>query len=227
MAESNKTVMVVGLGRFGVSLSLKLAEMKRQVIAVDRNPARVKEVAEEIEICAQINATDEEALVKIGAKEVDVAVVAIGENIEASIMVTTILKGYNIPFLVARAQNPLHARILAKVGADRVIFPEKEMGERVADQLVHPWLNRFSQLPGAESIIGEVEPVPEMTGKTLLEQEFRKTYEVVILMIKKNGKYMIPRPDTIIDREDTLLVAGQKEQIEKIIKMKEKEGKES
>lgn len=227
MGNARKTILVVGLGRFGIALCSTLSELKQRVIAVDKNPDKVKEIAETVDISAQLNATEEEALDKIGAREVDVAVVTIGENIEASIIASTILQGYGVPQIISRAQNHLHARILAKVGVHRVIFPEKEMGERVGEQIVHPWLNRFARFTNIGSLVGEIEPLPEMTGKSLIEQQFRKTYEVIILLVKKNGQYMLPGPDTVIDREDTLLVAGPKERVERIIHIQQKNAKES
>ncbi len=220
MSSSKKTVIVAGLGRLGVSLCDKLSEMQQYVIGVERNASRVKEMADRIDICAQMDATDEDALVRIGAKEADIAVVTIGENIEASIMATTILKGYNIPYLVARAQNSLHARILAKLGANRVIFPEKEIGERVAEQIVDPWLTDFSQLPGSGFLIGEISPVKEMIGRSLVDLHFRSEYNATVILIRKNGKYLLPGPDTVIDGKDKLLLAGYKGNMRKWIKDK-------
>jgi Trk K+ transport system NAD-binding subunit len=150
MAEKRKMVLVVGLGRFGLSLCEKLAAMGQYVVGVDADPAKVEAVADIIALAAQLDATDEDALIKVGAKEADIAVVTIGENIEASILATTIIKGFNIPLVVARAQTALHARVLSRVGAHRVIFPERDMGQKVAEQFVHPWLSSFSQLPGVD-----------------------------------------------------------------------------
>lgn len=221
MKRARKTILVVGLGRLGIAMCMKLSELKQRVVAVDRDPEKVKDISEYVDISAQLNATEEDALSKIGAKEVDIAAVTIGENIEASIVATTLLKGFEIPHIISRAQNHLHAKILAKVGADRVIFPEKEMGERVAERLVNPWLNRFSQYPQLGSLVGEIEPLPDMTGKSLAGQQFRKKYELIVLLIKKNGKYMIPGPNTVIESEDTLLVAGPEKCVKKIVNYQE------
>jgi len=213
MASRGKMVFVVGLGRLGVSLCEQLVSMGQYVVAVDRNPLRVEEMADSVDLCAQVDATDEDALVKAGAKEADIAVVTIGQNIEASILATTILKGLEIPYLVSRAQSSLHARVLARVGANKVIFPERDMGQKVAEQFIHPWLSRFSRLPGADFLIGEIAPSSEMIGKTLSELRFRSKYDAMVLLFKRDGAYFLPGADSIIKEEDRLLIAGQKDSL--------------
>ena len=121
--NSKQTILVAGLGRFGISVCEKLAELGQHVIAVDIDKDCVEEVADIVEYCAQLDATEEDLLLKVGAKEADVAIVAIGNNIEASILATAILKGLNIPRVIARAQTAIHARVLSRVGAHKVIFP--------------------------------------------------------------------------------------------------------
>ncbi len=165
--DHNRVVLVVGLGRFGQALCRSLQEQKHQVIAVDRSRQSVEEMADIADIAVQADATDAEALEKVGAKEADVAVVAIGGNIEASILATTILKDLGVPEVVSRAQNNIHARVLARVGATRVVFPEKDMGERLASLMMHPWMSHFAQLPGSPFYVGEISPLPEMEARPL------------------------------------------------------------
>ena len=215
MKKGEKVILVVGLGRFGQALCKTLAEQKNQVIAVDRSRQPVEEMADVVDLAAQADATDEEALAKVGAKEADIAIVAIGQNIEASILATTILKDLGIPFVVARAQNAVHARVLARVGANRVVFPERDMGERLAFLLVHPWMSHFAQLPGSRFFVGEIRPLPEMEGKTLAELDFRTRYNAVVLNINHSGEMFIPRADTVIESGDRLLVAGLREDLQK------------
>lgn len=213
MVSRGKMIFIVGLGRFGVSLCEQLVDMGQYVVAVDRDPVRVEEMADTVDLCAQIDATDEEALIKAGAREADIAVVTIGENIEASVLATTILKGLEIPYLVARARNKIHARVLARVGAHKVIFPERDMGMKVAEQFIHPWLSQFSKLPGAEFLIGEITPVSDMIGKTLAELRFRTQYDAMVLLFRRNGAYFLPSADSVIQNDDRLLVAGKKESL--------------
>ncbi len=215
--SKHRVVLVVGLGRFGQALCKSLVEQGNQVIAVDRSRQLVEEMADIVDISVQADATDAEALQKIGAKEADIAVVAIGGNVEASILTTTILKDLEIPEVIARAQNNIHARVLARVGATRVVFPEKDMGERLAAIMMHPWMSHFAQLPGSSFYLGEISPLAEMEGKTLAELDFRTRYNAVVLYIKRSGERFIPKADTVIRNDDRILVAGLKEDIEEWI----------
>jgi len=213
--SEEKVILVVGLGRFGQALCRTLVEQKRQVIAVDRSRQPVEEMAEVVDLAVQADATDMDALVKVGAKEADIAVVSIGGNIEASILATTILKDLGVPHVIARAENAVHARVLARVGANRVVFPEKDMGERLALLLIHPWMSHFAQLPGSLVHVGEIRPLPEMEGKTLAELDFRTRYNAVVLNVNRDGQRFIPRADTVIEQGDRILVAGLREDLEK------------
>lgn len=215
MKNKEKVILVVGLGRFGQALCRKLADQKNQVIGVDRSRQRVEEMADIIDLSAQADATDVEALTKVGAKEADIAIVAIGGNIEASILATTILKDLGVPHVIARAQNAIHARVLTRVGANRVIFPEKDMGERLALLLAHPWMSQFAQLPGSRFFVGEIHPLPAMEGKSLAEMNFRTQYNAFVLNVSRSGERFIPGADTVIEKGDMILVAGHREDLEK------------
>jgi trk system potassium uptake protein TrkA len=215
MKKEEKVILVVGLGRFGQALCRTLAEQGNQVIAVDRSRQSVEEMSEVVDLSVQADATDMDALTKVGAKDVDIAVVAIGGNIEASILATTILKDLGVPYVIARAENAVHARVLARVGANRVVFPERDMGERLALLLVHPWMSHFAQLPGSAFHVGEIRPLPEMEGKTLAELDFRTRYNAVVLNINHLGERFIPKADSVIEEGDRILVAGLREDLEK------------
>ncbi len=212
MAEK-KMVLVVGLGRFGSALCERLMNLKQYVVAVDKVRARVEALADVADLTAQLDATDEEALVKIGAREADVAVVAIGENTEASILASAILRELGVPYVMARAQTALHARVLARVGAHRVIFPERDMGMRVADHFVFPWLSHFSQIPGSELLVGKTTPRREMVGRSLADLNFRNAYNAVVLLVDRRGEQFIPRADTVIEATDQLFISGRSDEI--------------
>jgi len=216
--KEEKVILVVGLGRFGQALCRTLAEQGNQVIAVDRSRQVVEEMAEVVDLSVQADATDMEALTKVGAKEADIAVVAIGGHIESSVLATTILKDLGIPHVIARAENAVHARVLARVGANRVVFPVKDMGERLALLMIHPWMSHFAQLPGSHFHVGEIRPLPEMEGLTLAELDFRTRYNAVVLTVNRSGERFIPRADTVIEEGDRILVAGLREDLEKWVK---------
>lgn len=218
-----KSVIVIGLGRFGSALCERLKTLKTTVIAVDSGKEKVEAVADVVDLAARLDSTDKDALVEIGAKEMDVAVVAIGEDIESSILTTAILKEFDIPQIISRAQNPLHARILARVGAHRVIFPERDMGWHLADLLVNPWLQGFSQLPRSEILIGEIKPTKEMIGKSLADLKFSDRYYAVVVLIERGGKRFLPKADFILEKEDRLTIAASQDDIKKLMKQYEKE----
>lgn len=118
----------------------------------------------------------------------------------ASILTTAILRELGVPYVMARAQTALHARVLARVGAHRVIFPERDMGMRVADHFVFPWLSQFSQVPGSELLVGKTAPRKEMVGKSLMELNFRNEYNAVVLLVDRQGEQFIPRADMLSRR---------------------------
>lgn len=217
MMKRKQTILVAGLGRFGTALCEQLSALSQNIVAVDADKERVAAVSDYVDIAAQADATDEDALVKVGAKEADVGVVAIGESLEASVLATTILKGLGIPVVIARAQSAIHARILSRVGAQKVIFPERDIGKRVAEQIVHPWITSFSQIGGSPFFVGEVAPLAEMVGKTLSELHFRKTYGVMVLLFSRDGEFIFPTADTVIGGGDRLLISGERDDIDAVV----------
>ncbi|GAB1400259.1 TrkA family potassium uptake protein [Aminivibrio sp.] len=221
--EEKQTILVVGLGRFGFSLCEKLSELGQYVMAVDSRKDRVESVASLVDFSAQLNATEEELLNRIGAKEADVAVVAIGEDIESSILSAAILRGMGIKTVIARAQTNLHARVLARVGVDKVIFPERDMGRRLAESIVNPWTADFTSMSGRDFLVGEVAVLPSMVGKTLMEADFQKTYNGVVLLFDRKGKRFLPRYDTVMEEGDKILLAGSEENIKKLMEKKDEE----
>lgn len=211
--SKKKTCIVIGLGRFGKAVCERLTELGESVIGVDRVRARVEEMSDVIDLAAQLDATDEDALAKAGAREADIAVVAIGESIEASILATTILMGLGVPVVTARAQNTLHAKVLARIGASRVFFPERDLGQRVADQIAHPVLAQFTELPGSDLLVGEISPLREMVGKSLMELQFRSRYNAVVLLVKRGESSFLPTAETVLEEADGLVVAARRQNL--------------
>ena len=208
--NEKKTYLVVGLGRFGTALSLRLTESGAYVIAVDRVKSRVDELADSLEFVAQIDATDEASLLKVGAKDADVAVVCLGEKAEATILVTAILVELGIPKVVARASDELQARILAKVGAHEVVSPETEMGRRTADILEKPWMSRFTGLGDEDHLAGKLETPREMAGKTLKELSLPDRFGTTIVAIQRDGRNNLPHANFVLEEGDMLWLFGDK-----------------
>jgi trk system potassium uptake protein TrkA len=211
--NKRKNVLVVGLGRFGAALAGRLVELRHRVVGVDKVRSRVEEMADRLDLAAQLDASDEEALVKVGAREMDLAVVAIGEGVEASVLATAILRDLGIPRIVARAIGPLHARVLQRVGAHKVISPEHDMGLREADLLTAPWMARFTALDEGDLLVGEAEPLPEMLGHRLADLQFTKRYGAMVLLVERNGGRLLPRAETEIAPGDRLWIAGRREDL--------------
>jgi len=153
-----KQVAVIGLGRFGSSVARTLAESGCEVLAVDVDEVRVKAIADEVTDAVRANALEEEALRALGLRNFEVVVVAIGHEVEASILVTVLLKEMGISKIVAKAQDELHGRVLQKVGADMVVFPERDMGVRLAHTLISRNVIDEIQLSTDYSILEMVAP---------------------------------------------------------------------
>lgn len=183
-----KQFVVIGLGRFGTSISRALTAKNFEVLAIDRNEERVKEIEGIVSQAVVVDATDEKALKELGIKDFDTAIVSIGENIEDSIMVTLLLKEMGIKQVIVKADNDLHAKILQKVGADRIVFPEKEMGEKIAESLASPRIFDYIELSTEYGILEIITP-KKFCDKTLSELKLREKFGVSVMAIKRKMPY--------------------------------------
>lgn len=215
--KPKKTYLVIGLGRLGSSLALRLAERGAYVIAVDKTRARVDELAEKLEYIAQLDATDEAALLKIGAKDADVAVVCLGEKMEETILVTAVLQGLAIPKIVVRANNDLQARILYKIGADEIIRPESEMGRRTADVLENPWLSQFTELRDENHIMGKIDAPDFMSKQTLKDLALPAKYGATVMVIERGEKKLLPYAEFAVQSGDVLWLFGDKRKLSPLL----------
>lgn len=216
--RGRKTYLVVGLGRYGTSLCEKLNELGAHVIAVDKVRSRVEELSDKLEYVAQLDATDETSLAKIGAKEADVAVVCLGEKTEASILVTAILKEMGIPKIIARANDDLQARILSKVGAHSVVSPESDMGRRTADILENPWLLHFTEFDDSDLITGKIPAQPEMIGKSLKELALPGKYSATVTVVEREGRKLMANANLVILEGDSIWLFGVKNKLSELLK---------
>ena len=217
MSKEKKSFLIVGLGRFGISLCEKLAELGQTVIGVDGQQAPVLEMSEKIDVAAQLDVSDENALIKVGAKEVDVAIVTIGEALENSILCTSILSDLGVPLLISRASNMLHAKVLKRVGADKIVFPEWDMGDKMAESLVYPWYSSFTRIDGGDFVLGKVRPLPEMLGKSMADLRFSQRYNVIVILLESEGKQSTPSPVRPFGANDRLWVLGHRADMDKLV----------
>jgi K+ transport systems, NAD-binding component len=213
MKRKNKTFGVIGLGRFGYYVARTLAQGGAEVIACDVDEEKVREVSEYVSLAYVLDATDAKALKESGIANVDVAVVSVGENIEASILIVVQLKELGVKEIVAKAVNPLHGKVLEKLGVDRVVYPEKEMAIRVAHSLLAGEF--IEEIPiGEKHSVFELKAFDFMLGKTLRELDVRKRFGVSVLAIKRGENLIVnPMGDEKILPGDILVVLGTTEQL--------------
>lgn len=195
---------VIGLGRFGRKVAETLARKGAPVVAVDSRPEVVGKVSDFVTKAVQIDSTDEEALIASGVKDVDVAVVCMGEDIESSILTTALLKNLNINEIVARACTPLHAQILKMVGATRVVFPEEDMGIRVANSILSPGVLEYIEL-GADYTLAEIEAKSESIGHTMHELDLKTRYGINVLIVKRKVFEAGEKTEEVLEREVKVL----------------------
>jgi trk system potassium uptake protein TrkA len=213
MKRKNKTFGVIGLGRFGYHVARTLAQGGAEVIACDVDEEKVREVSEYVSLAYVLDATDAKALKESGIANVDTAVVSIGENIEASILIVVQLKELGVKEVVAKAITPLHGKVLEKLGVDRVVYPEKEMAIRVAHSLL---VGEFiEEIPiGEKHSLFELKAFDFMLGKTLRELDVRRRFGVSVLAIKRGENLIVnPMGDEKVLPGDILVVLGTTEQL--------------
>jgi trk system potassium uptake protein TrkA len=213
MKRKNRTFGVIGLGRFGYHVARTLAQGGAEVIACDVDEEKVREISEYVSLAYVLDATDAKALKESGIANVDTAVVSIGENIEASILIVVQLKELGVKEVVAKAITPLHGKVLEKLGVDRVVYPEKEMAIRVAHSLLAGEF--IEEIPiGEKHSLFELKAFDFMLGKTLRELDVRRRFGVSVLAIKR-GENLIVNPvgDEKVLPGDILVVLGTTEQL--------------
>jgi len=215
---------VIGLGRFGTAVALSLAENNCNVIAIDKDENKVKAVADKVTIAIQLDAMDEKALKEAGVQNVDVAIVSIAENVEASILVVMVLKELGIRKVLAKAANDLHGKVLSHIGVSDIIYPERDMAQRVARNLVKPEFFEHIELSPDYSIV-EL-PAPDFTwDKTVIDTKLRAEYSISIIAIKRydvsndtgKGSWNInPSASEIIKKDDLLVLLGANSDINRL-----------
>ena len=215
-----KSYLVIGLGRFGTSVARTLARMGQEVLAVDSDEERVRYVASEVTHAVQADTTDTNVLKSLGVRNFNVAVVAIGGDIQANIMTTLLLKELGVPYVVAKALNKMQGRVLEKVGADRVVYPERDMGKRVAHGLISANLVDFIELAQGYRI-EECKAPASFVGKNLKELNLRNKMGLNIIVVKRGEGEMMMSPggDYVIRPDDYLVVLGKYNDLDKFEQM--------
>jgi trk system potassium uptake protein TrkA len=216
----SRQVCVVGMGRFGATVARELYQSGYDVLAIDSDENKVQDMLGQVTYAVRADATNETVLRELGVADFDVAIVALGsENIQASILITVMLKNLNIPFVVGRAASELHGNTLERIGADRVVYPELESGRRLAHIDFNAGVVDFMELtPG--SGINKMHPPESMLRRTLEEAGLAgpdSKYGMVVMAIRRGRGYIInPSKDEDIRPGDLLVVAGRNDLVSKL-----------
>lgn len=210
---------VIGLGRFGEQVAMTLAENGMEVLAIDSNESIIASIRDNVAQAVCMRVSDEAGLRSVGADEMDVGIVGMGENFAQSILVTALLKNrLNIPTVVARGMNDMHKEILKLIGADRVILPERAIGIRLADNLSSPFaeLNRLTKTYS----VCQIQAPKLFVDKTVESLKMYETYGVYCIGLKVSDEKIIPAdPDHRIAQEDKLIFAGLNADLERVAQL--------
>lgn len=223
----DKVFAVIGLGTFGRQLCSTFIERGASVIAIDNQSELIDKVKDEVTQAIRVDSTDEESLEQVPFDDVQTAIVAIGENIEASILTTALLKRKGIPYILARAISELHSQVLRQVGADEVVNLEIDEGIKIAQRLSAREISDRFQIGSAMSLV-EMKAPKALQNKRLLKLDLRNRYRISIVAIYrakhsvdevgnpvKEESVLFPEPATIIKEQDTILIVGKNEDIDK------------
>lgn len=214
----NKTYAVFGLGRYGSAVAKELVESGAEVIAVDIEEKRADEMVEILPICKCADVTEADVIKKLGVSNCDTVIISFASNFEASIMATMLCKEAGVKEVIVKCSNELHRKLLEKVGADRVVQPEKESGIRLAKNLLSAGFVDIAHI-SEEILVVEIEVKDEWVGKNLIELDLRNKYSMNIIAIKQNGSTTISfSPKTCIEKGMMLVVVAEKEKLQKLNK---------
>lgn len=199
---------VIGLGRFGGSVCRELSMEGMHVLAIDRDEEKINEYKNIATYAVIADATDEVTLKELGIRNIDHVIVAIGDNIQASILTTVILTELGIKKITVKAQNDYHEKILNKIGANQVVHPERDMGKRIAHSIISNNILDYLELSDDHSIV-EVKASKKMIGKTLIDLDIRANYGCNVVAIKQGKEINVsPSADDVLQMDDILIVIG-------------------
>ncbi len=214
-----KQIIVIGLNRFGTSLAITLSGMGHDVLALDRVERKVQDIASQITHAVQADATNETILKDLGIAKFDIAIVAMGSDIESSVLSTILVKKLGVPYVIARANSELHGSILEKIGADVVVYPEREMGIRVAQAVTLSGVSDYMSVAEGYGVVKLMAP-EHIVGEKLSELGFgpKGKWEVVVLLIQREKEIIVnPGQREVIKSDDVLILSGSDDKIEKLL----------
>lgn len=214
--RTQKEYIVIGLGRFGSSVAKQLEANGCKVLAVDRSEQMVGQIAEYVTLAMRIDVTDEEALKELGGRNFDGAIISIGHGLEASVLATIWAKEQGIRQVIVKAYDDTQGKILTKVGADEVVYPERQMGVHLANDLAFNNLFETIELT-AEYSIADVDLLGSWVGKNLKELKLREKYGVNVIAVKRGGVLLInPSADEPMKQNDVFVLLGKNSTLKKL-----------
>lgn len=214
--KKRKTYAVFGLGRYGMAVATELAKNGMEVLAVDACQEVVDEAADFIPLCKCADVTDPEVLERLGIAEFDAVIICMANNLEASVLAITLCKDAGVKQVIAKCGSEMHQKIMLRVGADEVLFPEKESGERLAKNLLSSGFVDIISLSEDVSMI-ELDVKSDWSGKNLIELNLRKKYGFNIIAIKKGNEVTTQiNPEQPLDSDATLIVIADANKLDKL-----------
>lgn len=212
-----KQFAIIGLGRFGASLAKTLYHNGHQVLGVDTSSEIIQQLMDDVTHCVQADATDEEALKNLGLRNFDAVVVAIGHDMQSSILVTVLLKELGVPYVIAKANSALHGKVLERVGADKVVYPERDMGERLAYNLISSNILDYIDISPEYGVM-EIAVGQKFSNKTLGELHLRDKYGITVMVIKSEEKILVgPGANDVVRMGDVLVAVGKNSSLQKVL----------
>jgi trk system potassium uptake protein TrkA len=203
-----KQYAVIGLGRFGLSLATTLAKAGNEVLVVDTDDEIIQKHSELFTHAATADTTDENTIKALGLRNFDVVIVAIGHDVQASVLTTLLLKEHGVKYILAKADNEHHGKMLDKIGADRVVFPERDMGKRIAHNLLSTSVVEYFEIAQDLGLMETAVPA-KLHGVSLLTSDLRPRYGITVLGIRRTGKILLsPSPEETFREGDTLILVG-------------------
>ncbi len=203
-----KSIAVLGLGQFGMTVAKELAALNHEVLGVDIDSEIVQRISPYITHAVIADTTDEEALRSLSLKQFDAVVIAIGYNTQANLLTTMLVKELDAAYIVAKAENHLQGKMLKKMGVDMVIYPDNDMAKRLAQSLIREYVVDYLQLSSSIGLV-EIETPNFLIGKTLIESELREKFNLSVVAIRKGEEIQAPpKPNMPLTATDKLLIIG-------------------
>ncbi len=212
-----QSIMVIGLGQFGSTVAKSLIELDQEVLGVDIDADIVQRATTFLTHAVVADATDELVLQSLGLGQYDIVIVAIGDNTQANLMTSMMLKELNVPYVVSKAESELQGKMLKKIGVDMVLYPERDMAMRLAQSLTRDYVLDYLQLSNDIGLV-EIETPEFLVGKTLIESGLRETYQLSVVAVKTGNDIEVPpKPNRPLTEADRLILIGRIHDIDELV----------